>query len=216
MNIGLILSGGTGTRFGGDIPKQYRKLLGKEVIDYVLDALFETQKINKIIVVSQDEFAKQIRSRYPVETVDCGSTRNKSLKNGLNYIKERYTCEKIIILEAARPMVTSKIIEGYLDKLDNYDSVITGQKIVDSLGSFSNHVTIREDYYLIQAPEAFNFNMLFDHFDESSQISATNQQMPKGSRLYINFDFKDNYKITYQQDLVYVGELIKQRAKNNV
>ena len=37
MNIALILSGGTGTRLGADIPKQYIKVGGKMIISYRID-----------------------------------------------------------------------------------------------------------------------------------------------------------------------------------
>ena len=38
MNIGIVLAGGTGRRFGGNMPKQYQTINGKEVIAYVIDA----------------------------------------------------------------------------------------------------------------------------------------------------------------------------------
>ena len=34
MNIALVLAGGTGTRLGADIPKQYIEVRGKMIIDY--------------------------------------------------------------------------------------------------------------------------------------------------------------------------------------
>lgn len=37
-NIGIILSGGVGNRFGATIPKQYQLINGKQVIAYVVDA----------------------------------------------------------------------------------------------------------------------------------------------------------------------------------
>ena len=40
MNIALILAGGTGTRLGSDIPKQYIEVYGRAVISYCLE-LFE-------------------------------------------------------------------------------------------------------------------------------------------------------------------------------
>lgn len=216
MNIGMVLSGGAGTRFGGKIPKQYRKIYGKEVIDYVLEAVTNAKNIDRIVVVSRKEEWEGFLGKYQIETVECGCNRNESLKNGLDYIKQNYNCDKIIILEAARPMVTPEIIEDYIHKLDEYDSVITGQRITDSLGSLFAHTIDRENYYLIQAPEAFRFNMLYDSFNVASKITATNQQMPKESRLFINFNFTENHKITYKQDLYYVKCLLTKRQGKNV
>ena len=39
MNIALVLAGGTGTRLGADIPKQYIEVDGRMVIDYCLETL---------------------------------------------------------------------------------------------------------------------------------------------------------------------------------
>lgn len=216
MNIGIILSGGTGTRFGSQIPKQYQRIQGREIIDFSIDSLTGSSTIQKIIVVAQESVKSKLLERHPIIYVEGGETRNKSLKKALTFINSTYLCDKIIVLEAARPMVTSVMVDFYLSKLDAYDAVITGQKIVDSLGSYSNHITNREDYYLIQAPEAFKFRMLFNNFDENSKITATNQQMPIGSKLFINLDFKDNYKITYPQDLTFIESMMEKRKNEKV
>lgn len=150
-----------------------------------------------------------------MKAIQGGDTRNESLKNGLDYVNSLNVCKKIIIAEAARPMISTKIVDFYLKQLDEYDAVTTGQKIVDSLGSFNAHSVNRDDYYLIQAPEAFNFKMLYDNFDKNSKITATNQQMPKDYKLYINFGFTDNLKITHSHDLNYCKALLKIRGNIN-
>lgn len=211
MNIGVILAGGVGSRFGSSVPKQYQLLLGKEVIAYSVDALKKCNLISKVIVIASSEQLPRLRKNYGVEVVEGGKTRNQSLYNGLQYINKNYDCDNVIILEAARPMVTSNIVAAYLYKLDSYDAVITGKKITDSLGCFKTHYVNRDDYYLIQAPEAFRFKLLFESFDQNSEITATNQQLPESSALYINFDFEDNYKITYHGDLRFCEDILKRR-----
>lgn len=54
-NIAVILSGGTGSRFGGTLPKQFTKLAGKAVIEYTIDAFEKSNNIDEIIIVSQSE-----------------------------------------------------------------------------------------------------------------------------------------------------------------
>lgn len=215
MNFAIILSGGVGTRFNSKKPKQYLKLNGKEVIAYTIDSLKNSENIDEIIVVASEQYIQYIEKKYGVKAIEGGKTRNESLKNGLDYINSLNTCKNVIITEAARPMISVDIINFYLEKLNEYDAVTTGQKIVDSLGSFNAHSVNRDDYYLIQAPEAFNFKMLYDNFDKNSKITATNQQMPKDYKLYINFDFTDNLKITHSHDLNYCKILLKKREKKN-
>lgn len=216
MNIGVVLAGGIGSRFGSKIPKQYQKLCGKEVISFSIDALKNCLSVNEVIVVASEEQKEKLKGEYGVKVVNGGSTRNQSLYNALSFIAENFDCEKIIILEAARPMVTSQIVDFYLNKLNDYDAVITGQRITDSLGCFKKHVVNRNEYYLLQAPEAFRFKILYENFDMNSDITATNQQLPESAKLYVNFDFEDNYKITYHNDLKYCEDLLKGKNCNEI
>lgn len=211
MNIGIVLAGGIGSRFGSDVPKQYQLINGKEVMSYSIEALKNSKLIDKIIITSQNKYIKQLHDKYYVDVIEGGDTRNKSLYNALKYINDNFDCTKVIILEAARPMITTEIINDYLMRLDAADAVITGQKIVASLGCYFKHIVNRDDYYLIEAPEAFNFKLLYNNFDPNSKITATNQQLPEGAKLDINFDFTNNLKITYFQDLKYCEKIMGER-----
>lgn len=211
MNIGVVLAGGVGSRFGSDVPKQYQTINGKEVMFYSINALKSSKLIDRIIVTSQKQYIEQLHDRYGVDVIEGGDTRNKSLYNALKYIDKNFDCDKVIILEAARPMITAEIVDDYLTRLDFADAVITGQKIVASLGCYYKHTVKRDDYYLIEAPEAFNFRMLYDSFDPNSNITATNQQLPECAKLDINFEFANNLKITYFQDLKYCERMMEER-----
>ncbi len=215
MNFAIVLSGGVGTRFNSKIPKQYLKLNGKEVIAYTIDAFKGSKKIDGIVVVAAKEYIPHIEKKYGVKAIQGGVTRNESIKNGLDYVDSLKICEKVIIADSARPMITANVVDFYLEKLNEYDAVITGQKITDSIGNYTDHYLERNDYYLIQAPEAFNFKMLHSNFDKNSKITATNQQMPKGYNMYINFDFVDNIKITHSHDLNYCKALLNEKKKHS-
>ena len=52
MNVALVLAGGTGSRLGADIPKQYLMCGGRMVIDYCLETLDESAYIDSIWVVA--------------------------------------------------------------------------------------------------------------------------------------------------------------------
>lgn len=202
VNVGLILSSGEGRRFGGNIPKQYLELNGKQVISYSIDAMKECAELDEIIVVCNNDYIDKITYKYNVICIEGGNTRNESLYNGLKYVKEKISqCSKIFITEAARPFLTSGIISEYINLLNDNDAVITAKKITDSLGSVENWVTDREKYYLIQAPEAFRFDLLYNNFDSNSKITATCQQLPEACSLYCYYNFKNNLKITYNEDL---------------
>ncbi|HCD42869.1 MAG TPA: hypothetical protein DEQ64_03845 [Lachnoclostridium sp.] len=210
MNISLILSGGTGSRMGGDMPKQYQSLAGKEIISYTIDALKSSPLISEVVVVAASEYVERLADRYDVAAAISGDTRNASLRSGLEYIDKNFPmCDKVFINEAARPFITGKVVDQYLGLLEEYDAVITAQPITDSLGKKGEAVTDRSQYYLIQAPEAFRFKLLHEHFRAESPITATSQQLPPQSRIYRNFDFRNNLKITYPEDLMLAEQLMR-------
>ena len=98
-----------------------------------------------------------------------------------------------------------------LASLDDYDAVVTAQHITDSLGSYLFKEVDRSQYYLMQSPEAFRFPLLSSVFNENSNLTEVTQQLPDGSSIYLNFEFVNNYKLTYPEDLVFLKTMIDNR-----
>lgn len=213
-SIGIILAGGIGSRFGADKPKQYCEILGKEMILYSIDAFKNAQRVDDfIVVVDKEQFEKgEIKERYGVKTVLGGSSRNESFKNALDYIFANYPdCEKIVENNAACPMITSEVIDKYIKILDEYDYVETAFKITDALGAYDKRECDRNDFYLIQSPDAYRFKLLYKYFDEKSPLCHPAQQLPKETQGYQYFDYGANYKITYPYDIDIVEILMKNK-----
>lgn len=211
-NIGVILAGGIGSRFKSNIPKQYMPLNGKEVITYSIDAFHDSEMTdNFIIVVDQNEYEnKEIENKYGVKCIKGGKTRNESLYNAIQYVKmEIKDCQYILFHDAARPFISSGIIDLYFRELVNYDAIITTADITDSLGKIGERFVDRSLYYLIQTPEAFNFKLLQSHFSVDSPFTAIIQQLPVSIRVKKYFNFRNNFKITYPEDLFIAEQLMR-------
>lgn len=219
MNIAMIMSGGIGRRFGAVIPKQYNLIKGKAIIDYVIEACKKSSLTDAIVVVCDPQcvqFSNELKNG-DIDIACNGSERSWSVKNGLDYIKENYDCDKICILDAVAPFVYPDLIDDYFKKLDDNDCVITCQKITGELGNYSFDVFDRNDYYITQSPEAFRFKMLYDCFDPEAKTSEVANQLPQNTKRYLNFDFKNNLKITYDFQLKYAELMIDYfKNKNNV
>lgn len=203
-NIGIILAGGVGSRFKGDKPKQYYQINGKEMVYYSIEAFKNSQTLDDfIVVVDETEFANnRIKDLYSVKTILGGKTRNHSLKNALDYIKVNYPfCEKVIENNAACPMITQKIIDDIIGILDDYDYVQCTYKITDALGSDKHRYVNRDDYYLIQSPDAYKFDLLYKHFDADNPIGHPAAQLPDNSKGYNYYGFQPNIKVTFPEDL---------------
>lgn len=215
-NIAIILSAGSGQRFNDNLPKQYHMIDEKMVVEYVIDEVKKSRLIDDIVFVANNFYLpKSLCEQYGMRFVEGGNTRSISIANGLDFIKENYpNVEKVIVFDSARPFVKSYLISEYMDLLDEYDGVITTCAITDSLGDYENNNINRDNYYLIQAPEAFKFHVIYEYFDRNSTITSMVQQLPVGSNIYQFFDFPNNMKITYHDDLA-IAKILMSNMKDD-
>lgn len=215
MNIVTILANGVGSRFKSNIPKQFHKVNGKMVIEYVVESICDSNKTDKIIIATNVEansvYLADICAQNDIDVIEGGETRNNTLKNVIDYIKENYSCSNLIVCDAVRPMITGELIDKYFDLLNDNDAVVTAAKITDSLGCYDLHQVDRERYYLMQSPEAFRFPLLAENFDENSLLTEVTQQLPEESKIYLYFEFTNNFKLTYPADLKYLEALVQVR-----
>ena len=101
----------------------------------------------------------------------------------------------------------------YFRDLETYDGVITAQHVTDSLGRVGEAVTNRDEYYLIQTPEAFRFDYLYRHFSADSPRTCFVQQLPRDRNVKNYFGHTHNMKITYPEDLVHAEQIMKLRRE---
>lgn len=217
MNIVILLSGGVGKRFGATIPKQYNMIAGRPVIDYVIDAVKESKEADHTVVVMDQQwinYSEQL-SHSNFDFAPNGSTRCESIYQGLLKIKENYSCEKVVIVDAVRPFITGKIIDDYFNLLNKYDAVISAEEITGGLTDINDSNLDRNNYIITQSPEAFNFELLWNSFDRNFPYQETAGMLPEGSKRYYNWDFKNNLKITYDFDLFYAESLLKNLGRLN-
>ncbi len=210
MNAALILSGGRGARFGSGLPKQYHKIAGKSVIEYALIAAESAKSIGMIVIAAKPcAEIERLGRLHEFVLADAGETRNATIKNGLDALA-MLDCENVIILDAVRPLVTGELIDEYMRFLsEGFDAVSTAQKITDSLGCYTKKAVNRDDYYLMQSPEAYKFKMLHENFDCESPLTEVAQQLPDGAKVKLYFDFKDNIKLTYRWEKAYLAQALK-------
>lgn len=213
QNIGIVLAGGIGQRFGGEKPKQYFKILGKEMIAYSIELFRKAKTIDDFVVVLNPEEYKngRIEREYGVHTVCGGRTRNWSLKNAMNFIEDMWPeCEKIIENNAACPLTKPETIDEYIAKLDEYDWVQTTIKITDALGSFKDRTVNRDDFFLIQAPDAYRFRELVACFNPDHANGHPAVQLPIDAKGYNAFHSGPVFKVTHPEDIAIV-EMLMQR-----
>lgn len=212
MNIGIILAAGQGTRFRAKKPKQYMKINGREVIQYSIDAFKNSELIDDFFcVVDNENFdLNTVSSKFLVKSIRGGATRNESIKNALDFIHQNYSNVKAVFIhEAARPFINENIIDSYLKEIERYDAVVTAAEVTDSLAKKNGQDVERAEYHLIQAPECFNFSVLYNSFDANSSITSTSHQLPKNSNIKYIYRETSNLKVTYPKDIFLAEQILK-------
>ena len=223
MNIAMILSGGTGTRLGGDIPKQYIEVKSRMIIEYALQPFLENDYIDKIIVVISEDWIKALCASGIKQNekfmcyAKAGDSRQKSIYNGLSEAFEHGACDDdvTIIHDAARPNISSKLISDCIKPLlDNYeiDGVMPVIPVKDTMYQSRDGHTIssllnRDEIYAGQAPEAFRFGKYYSlHRNLSKKELAeirgsTVIAYQNGMKIKLIPGDEHNYKITTMNDL---------------
>ena len=88
MNAALILSGGSGQRFKSSLPKQYHRILGKMVIEYVIEEALAAEKIDCVMIAGAPcASLSKIAKKYPeIKFAPGGKKRNETILNGLQML----------------------------------------------------------------------------------------------------------------------------------
>jgi len=206
MNVAIILAGGSGTRFGAEIPKQYININNKAVVQYSIEAFEKSKLIDIIVIVVSDKYKKEIKKKNPdhIVIVGGGSRVESSYKGIMAAPKES---KKILIHDAARPFVSQKIITSCINELDKYKAVVTSIAATDTIIK-ANHNEVdsiqnREELYLNQTPQGFDYQTILQahqnkQIDVTDDISLINLNQIKCK---IVPGSHRNIKITTPQDI---------------
>lgn len=217
----MILSGGVGTRFGGDIPKQYVRVADRPIIAYCLATFLADRNIDEVIICLAPEwqpFVREALEKVPAgKTVRFsrpGDTRQETIYNALELL-EKQGCgddDIVIIHDAARPLVSMELIEKCLSACDGYDGVLPVLPMKDTIyqsldGKRISCLLDRNQLFAGQAPESFRFGK---YLAAHKKLGREAVSLMKGSseiayKCGMNIRLIDgdeqNFKITTKEDL---------------
>jgi 2-C-methyl-D-erythritol 4-phosphate cytidylyltransferase len=265
MNIALVLSGGTGTRLGADIPKQYIEVNGRMIIDYCLETFFASEYIDAVWIVADESWQDKIVSELREKNLGSGGreeaekkfsdggivgklagfsvpgkTRQLSILNGLEDIRSRIrrmnfgdsvevagtdavstvmpdgenNCDgvNILIHDAARPLLTRKLISDCFAALPGHDGVMPVLPMKDTVyvsndGKTVDRLLDRSTIYAGQAPELYRLKPYYEACVAllPQEILSINGSTEPAIRAGLDVAMipgdEGNYKITTKNDL---------------
>lgn len=170
--VAIMLAGGSGTRIGGKVAKQYIEIEGKPLLYYPLKT-FQESFIDEIVIVVRDgdeEYVKtEIVDKYGFDKVTGviagGKERYHSVAAGLEACSKE--CDFVFIHDGARAFVTQQVLTDSFEAVKRYGAAVAAVpskdtvKIADEEG-FVENTPNRESVYIMQTPQTFDFHSIRD------------------------------------------------------
>lgn len=219
----VIVAGGSGTRMGAPISKQYLEIGGKPILMHTLEVFFKTlSDINLILVIPEKDFGfwgdlcSQYQFDIPHAVIKGGNSRFQSVKNGLDSI---FHAEGIVAIhDGVRPFVSSQVILESFDVAEKSGSAIAVVALKDSLRKLTDDgksfFQERQNFRLVQTPQTFLLSKIKKAFDVTELYHFTDDATVyehQGWQVELISGNPENIKITSPDDMVYADFLVKKR-----
>ena len=176
--IGMILSGGSGQRFGSEIPKQYLDINGRPVISYAAEA-FQKSMADEIIIVAGagytdrcTQIAEEGNYSKVTAVIEGGSERYYSVLKGLEYLMKKNDEDCVVLIhDGARPFISASTINGVAMTVLKEGAAIAAVpctdtiKIADEEGNIVS-TTRRSLTFAAQTPQGFRLKDIYRAYKE--------------------------------------------------
>jgi 2-C-methyl-D-erythritol 4-phosphate cytidylyltransferase len=217
----IIVAGGTGTRMGGDIPKQFMLLKGKPVLWHTLHAFIEAYEDMQVVLVLPEahfETGQTIAKEFPfnrIKTTTGGTTRFHSVKNGLNLVD---THAILFVHDAVRCLVTPQLIRHCCEVALEKGNAVPATAATDTiriLDETGNYMPDRKLVRIIQTPQTFFSNVIKEAYAQPYREDFTDEASvveKMGVKINLVEGEVNNIKITKPVDLIIAEKILEERG----
>lgn len=223
-NIAVIIAGGSGSRMGQDIPKQFINVHDKPVLIYTLDSFQRHPEVDSIVLVCIESwidvaraYAKQFNIEKLVTIVPGGESGQESIRNGVEAAGEFAAADDIVIVhDGIRPLVDSAVLSDVLRVAHEHGNAVTSLPYNEQIfrvdpddPATTTEFIPRETLRRVSTPQAYRYDLLSEAykraFAENIGVQGshyTNTMMVElGYRLYFAAGSDKNIKLTTKDDL---------------
>ena len=238
--VAVVLAGGSGLRFGADVPKQLLRLDGRTLIEHCVAAFNEAPGVDEVLVVMPaahiGEAAKLLDSggfSKLAGIIEGGTTRPGSTRQAIAAIGARLRAMRVgdcgvLLHDAARPLVGQRIIADCVAALSEADAVgvavPTSDTIVVVADGVMTRMPRRDSLLRCQTPQAFRWSVLarahdlaradpdFTPTDDCGVVLRYLPDVP----VRVVAGSEHNLKITYPRDLAIAETLLQATDRGGV
>ena len=223
-NIAIIIAGGSGSRMGQDIPKQFLNINDKPVIIYTLEAFQKHPEIDEIAVVCLEgwqeilwAYARQFNISKLKWVVSGGNSGQESIRNGVYHLEGKVQEDAIVIIhDGIRPLVDAEVLTDVIKTARKYGNGVTSLPYNEQIfivnpddPATTRQYIPRETLRRVSTPQAYRFDRLDAAYHEAFEkeigiygSSYTNTMMVElGETLHFAAGSDKNIKLTTRDDL---------------
>jgi len=225
----ILVAAGSGSRVGataGQVPKQFVELAGHPMYQWPLRSLARSPVVQQIVITTVAGMVSAVeagaRAAFPGVAIDViagGATRQESVWLGLMHLAGKQPHpEFVLVHDAARPFLTSTILEGILQALVEHGACTACIPISDTVKRVRDGLVAasvdREDLVLVQTPQAARFEWLKQAHEHARKNGLTMTDdagilEAAGYRVAAVGGSPYNLKITQPEDLILAHNLSK-------
>lgn len=215
----IITAGGTGSRFGGDLAKQFVQINDKPLLRWCIERFLELPfKVEIIVVINEQmreywkEYCRKNDFLFKYVLTTGGITRFHSVKNAVKYLEPDGI---VAVHDGVRPLISRDYLERLFVEAQECDVLVPVIPTVDSIRrknpDGSTSIVNREDYLRVQTPQMFKTEVLINAYTQSYNPAYTDDASVAESAGYIvktTEGESTNLKITTRGDLDIAQALI--------
>jgi len=227
----ILLAGGDGNRFGGEVPKQFLRLAGEEILLRSLRTLAAAD-MDQIVIVAHPRWVKETQRlataavvSVPIKIVAGGASRNESTWNGIVAL-DATDDDIVLVHDAVRPLLPLEVLRRAIDPVadglaDSTDTVIpSADTLVVVEGGVVVEIPNRARYRRGQTPQVFRKSVLVQAYEAAAaagDMSATDdcslvlRHVP-GARILAVPGDEMNMKITTRLDMVLADRMLQMKT----
>ena len=227
-NIAIILAGGSGSRFGLDIPKQFAKLAGKTIIEHTIDIFENNSLIDEIAIVIKPQYKHKIEEivlnnnyKKIKKILNGGEERKDSSLSAINAYTLEYEEVNLIFHDAVRPFVDDRIIDDCITHLKHYNAIDVAIPATDTIIKVKNNIIEeippRKEMMQGQTPQCFKLSTIKKayelankdkNFKPTDDCGVVKKYLPN-EKIYVVKGSLKNIKITHPQDIFMADKLFQ-------
>ncbi|TMI81203.1 MAG: 2-C-methyl-D-erythritol 4-phosphate cytidylyltransferase [Bacteroidetes bacterium] len=221
----IIVAAGTGSRMGGDLPKQFMLLKHKPVLYYSLKNFFEAfddlETVLVLPVAFLDEGQEIIDAYFDKQRIKIttgGDTRFQSVKNGLTLIEE----ESIIFVhDAVRCLTSTDLIRRCYEVAMETGSaipVIPARDSIRFINEDGSETIDRSKVVMVQTPQTFHSKILLPAYEIDYKDKFTDEATvveAYGLKVSLMEGDETNIKITRPLDLAIAENILEKWSVSN-